>query len=80
VESNWRFNVWETGWSHSGFRLIASLVTPYLGFVTIALFELGGRRFIRFSNQPVGAYISAWTGLTSAGNDPFPFGFEVEPD
>lgn len=81
MESNWRWNVAELGWSNAGFQLIARVVDPF-GEV----YYMGGR--------PVGEYNGLWLGFPDlSGWIPswslyslhpayrhFPYGWPVYPD
>ncbi len=80
LESNWRWNVWATGWYGGPFGLIARTLQPY-PFYAIA----------RYDGTP-GSYLGAvclgpdllndtWAVFSPTEAYPhFPFQFPVEPD
>lgn len=90
MESNWRWNVWDIGWSDSSFELVGELRTPipitfppgvfafYVG-VRPRIFGLPYAQFVRGSD--IGAPFSGWVPLfTNTPVQPFPGPFDVLPD
>jgi len=80
LESNWRFGVWDWGFSQSGFRLVARLVTP-MGTVTGIAVQTGfSPRFVRLALAP-GQTPAIGTPIPFDPDFPiFPYGYDVFPD
>lgn len=80
MESNWRFNVWELGFSGSTIRLAARLRGyPFPIWVTLIEPDVNTRwqGFI-LGFDPTFGWQSVLSNLDPVG--PFPFGYDVDPD
>lgn len=80
MESNWRFKVWETGWSLSPIRLVARLVNPIDGFDHICWIRAGLVWGIGFGLADMQGYVPNWFFGNFYATPGFPKGFNVEPD
>lgn len=82
MESNWRFNVWDLGFTGSQYRLIARLDTPVFGYEYL-LNSFEGQTVAvvgtPFEFEPSQQWAMQFTILGDTGLH-FPYGFEVEPD
>jgi len=81
LESKWRWNIPNQGWSDLGMVLAARLLVPIVGRQWVALFDLGGRAGFLFNVQVVDDVMTFTdqVALSGAAN-PFPFGIPVESD
>lgn len=79
MESNWRWNVWETGLSLSGVRLYARYVGDPPVFGLVDIWPATGRPAIvaQFAPEQVPIF---WEEFVPPGDMRFPWGQNVEPD
>lgn len=80
MESNWRFNVWEIGWSNSDVELASRLLFPFSGWLIWTRTGIPGLWNLWIAPLSSVTDRSTWAqsnGLFTAG---YPWGFPVEPD
>lgn len=80
MESNWRMNVWETGWSNSSIELVARLDPPLLGFEYLGTETRSDGRVSLLGNADMTGWVGTWVLYEVHLTTPFPFGHSVEPD
>ena len=80
MESNWRFNVWELGMSHSTIRLMARLVgmVPDSYLIPGNSPPAGRHWYVRYSVFAEEWVIAGSVADVTPGN--FPYGNDVDPD
>jgi len=77
LESNWRFNLWEYGMSHSVFKLIARTTTQNPPLLIGALH--GDPLFFLTAFVPAPGQLPVFN-MSGSSAKPFPYGIPVEPD
>jgi len=80
VESNWRWNVYKSGWAYSDVGLLARYSGPGLPpniYLSNWLTMLGWQGFVWPPGAPM-AILGYW--WTSTGPPHFPYGIPVDPD
>lgn len=80
MESNWRLNVADFGWSRTMFRLIARLRTPIDQWRYVALATVGPQRRVYLGQQPIVDGVNQWSFFGLVPDQHFPFGHDVLPD
>lgn len=80
MESNWRWNVYASGWVHSPFTLVARLVTPLAGYNCIAMRPIGPFRFVSLGTSDMTGWVPSWTTPTTIFPKGFPYFYDVVPD
>jgi hypothetical protein len=80
VESNWRFGIWEWGFSHTNCVLIARLVVPNGVHTGVALFTNGAFRLVELALAPGQVPRVGTPAVKAPGTTRFPFGQVVFPD
>jgi hypothetical protein len=79
-ESKWRQNVPDMGFGDTDFRLIARTVGVILPLWLGLTIDEDGVRRSAGSVAVMPAYLEDWTYNVVLGQQPFPFGYRVEPD
>lgn len=78
--SEWRMEVWRTGWSNSEIRLTARLLEPFQGIYTHVATTHSGPGSITLGIADMQGYVPTWYQYGFDFDRSFPFGFEVFPD
>jgi len=81
LESNWRWNVAELGWSNAGFPMIARVVDPFNPTYYVTYRELGLVKGLYLGFPDLSGWIESWSLYELHPNyRHFPFGWPVYPD
>lgn len=80
MESSWRLNVWELGWSLSDVGLLAREVTSSSFQSDLPVPGLPGWHWLFDFALDLGMYVPAFPRQDTAGQPHFPFGNDVLPD
>jgi len=80
LESNWRYGVWETGWTGGPYDLIARLLNPPPWASHIAQRRFGPFHLIYSGSADMLGWVSTWTLREIHTAPGFPYEWEVEPD
>lgn len=80
MESNWRWNVYASGWQNSDIKLVARLL--YGGFFNCCAYtqEEGFPKLALVGHADEQGYVSQWIPAGFQGFNPFPFLFATVPD
>lgn len=80
MESNWRWNRFDWGWNETIFRLCARVLSgPFAGWGAVRL-EFSRHITLLHPPECAGPGGNAAVDLGSDLGQPFPWGFDVEPD
>lgn len=80
MESKWRFNVWECGWSQSVISLVArgnEFDPPNRRYAQVII---GDQNLTLIGHSDMSGFVPSWTLLEDHFGQGWPFGLEVEPD
>lgn len=80
MESNWRWNVAEKGWSHYDVRLLARVTLPIIDNWWISDQLIGGRPVVFLFDPDYGEIRPYFVTDRLVPGANFPYGFPVLPD
>lgn len=80
MESEWRYLVYDTGWSISSIGLVARLVTPIGEFTHVSRAGTRAAGLYALGVADEHGYVESWFPWSTAFDVSFPWTFEVEPD
>lgn len=80
MESNWRFNVWATGWAYSQYKLVARERPPFdtTYYATVPASPAGNHVYRGVADMQ--GYVNQWFYIGSVYANGFPYGLNVFPD
>ena len=80
MESNWRFNVWDQGWSYSTLRLLARINSGTFAGKWLGATEFASLFVILQDVGPGQPPVFFGFGTPPASHPHFPYGFDVLAD
>ena len=80
LESEWRWNVWNCGWSNSPIDLIARLAPPWDPFGWLIREAINPGLYILHFSASLPIVGTTWTTIPGVWGNGFPYFFVCEPD